>query len=179
MSVADQQGVDVFQAVQDLVVVQKVEFEAAFVVVARPGRQHAVQVELGAVVVPGLGEAQRHDEHPGLGGQRHVTDDRRAPGLDHLQRGGGHQRVQVGVEPLVLAQADVTPVREGLAVFESPLQLIDDRPDHIPVEQRVGVGLETGLGRRLEPRGGDVVALLDQLLFDVAGETGADREDRF
>ncbi len=169
---------DEFEALQDLFVIQQVELEAVRMALSGAGGKHAVEVEGGAGVVPGLGQAQGHDEHPRLGGLGHVVLDRLAAAPHNVERGRGHQRVQVRVEPLVVAHIDEAPLGEGLAMLEGPLQLVADRPDHIAVEQGVRVGLEAGVRRRLEPGRGDVVAFLDQLLFDVACETRADGEDR-
>ncbi len=169
---------DIVQRGQDLVVVQQVEFEPVRVAFAHLGRQDAVQIVAGSRVEPGLGQAQGHDEHPRLAGQGHVPADGRAPPLHRLARRRRDQRMQIRIEPAVLGDLHIALLREGLAMTEGPLQLVGDRPDDIAVEQGVRVGLEAGVRRRGELAGRDIIAFLDQLLFDVAGETGADGEDQ-
>ncbi len=85
--------------------------------------------------------------------------------------------MQVRIEPLVLPDEHEVPHLERPS--EAPEQFVDDGGDHIAVHQGVGIGLEPVVQGDLEVRSGDLVAFGDQLLFDVARETGADGEDRF
>ncbi len=85
--------------------------------------------------------------------------------------------MDVRIEPAVVAKVDEVAHLE-LLVAEAPVQLIGDGRDHIAVQQGVGICLEAIVDRHLEVGGGDAVALGDQLLFDVAGEAGADGEDQ-
>ncbi len=176
--VGAQQGVDRFQALEDLRIVQQVELEPPWVQFAGRRRRNAVQVMAGIGVEPGLRHAQGHDEHPRLAGQGHVVVHRLAA-LEHLFQGGrGHQRVHVRIVPAVAAHVDQGLGLERRAVPEAPLQLVGDAGHHIAVQGGVGIGLQAHVGRQPEMAGRDVVALGGQLLFDVAGEAGADGEDQ-
>ncbi len=173
-----QERVDLLEPIQDLAVVEQMELEPVRKSLARLGRRHGVQIEVGGGVVPGLGKAQRHDHDPRLLGQGHISADRLAPLEDRFRRRRRHQRVQVRIEPAVLAHPDEVAHLE-LLFAEAPPQLVGDGGDHIAVHQGVGIGLEAGVERDIEFRGGDLVALGDQLFFDVAREAGADGEDQF
>ncbi len=175
----NEQGADVFQRVQDLFVVQQVELVALRYRLAPADGQHAVQVEAGLGVVPGLGQAQGHDEHPRLPRQGHVAGDRPPPLPDLLERRKLDRGMQVRIEPLARLQLKIGRLGKRLRRVERPPQLVQDREHHISIQQGVGICLEAEFLGGREAAGGDVVALDRELLFDVAGEAGADGEDQF
>ncbi len=167
---------DALQSGQDLVRSQEVEFEALFELAARRGRWRGVQIEAGLAIEPGFRKAHGHDEDPRLASQAHVVGQRLAPGPDGLQGRGRRAHVQLQVPP-----AAVFLVIERLGerlLAEGPGQFVGDGLGHVAMQHQVGVDRGARLGRQAEAAIGDVVALDQQLLFDVAREARADGEHR-